>query len=614
MNLTKEYILNEVYKDTNINDYQHYLDAFIEPIYRIIVENEVENEKIRSMINFNYCDNAIHLKKILSESVKLYTNETFKKSKSTDIIEMLNSINTLEFINQFYDSFELLYDKVIKYILKILGYYKSIYTELKKNRDKIKEIFQCDFDDLKNIKINLGDRHLYNIPTTLIQYKERNFYYKNKDALYEDLFYNVFSYFDKDFTYESSIKLSNGYLQKEIKMDSISNHPQMFRNAGKLIFIAYFLGTTDLHYENLILNNNYFKPIDCETIFDIDQYYCSEDKSVHYNLRNSVANTGLLPCKSINSFVVSGFSSYNVPLFDNDINITFEKNKAISYTFNNSNEKTEKNKTLDFYNNIEDIIDGFEYMYLKYLNSNKKKIHNSIINQFNGIKSRSLEKNTFDYYKILNESYHPYLVISNTRDNFFSNCKLTTHEVLQLLEDFIPVKHKEINLTEKYFDKFTLQDLQLQKCIIRECFIAERAFYNKKYQVVSSCKNNTFKGHLSDYISCLKNTSAIYNDNIMIFDFIIIGDNNKGYDFEVTIMPKEIYLGTSGVIHFLMNFTKYNDDEELSNLLNYLIKDLELYVEKTINHDEISVGYFDGLSGILHILTKFYKFNRKKLI
>ncbi|HCY4700997.1 TPA: DUF4135 domain-containing protein, partial [Staphylococcus aureus] len=269
MNLTKEYILNEVYKDTNINDYQHYLDAFIEPIYRIIVENEVENEKIRSMINFNYCDNAIHLKKILSESVKLYTNETFKKSKSTDIIEMLNSINTLEFINQFYDSFELLYDKVIKYILKILGYYKSIYTELKKNRDKIKEIFQCDFDDLKNIKINLGDRHLYNIPTTLIQYKERNFYYKNKDALYEDLFYNVFSYFDKDFTYESSIKLSNGYLQKEIKMDSISNHPQMFRNAGKLIFIAYFLGTTDLHYENLILNNNYFKPIDCETIFDI---------------------------------------------------------------------------------------------------------------------------------------------------------------------------------------------------------------------------------------------------------------------------------------------------------------------------------------------------------
>ncbi|HCY4754113.1 TPA: hypothetical protein O1V02_002672, partial [Staphylococcus aureus] len=105
MNLTKEYILNEVYKDTNINDYQHYLDAFIEPIYRIIVENEVENEKIRSMINFNYCDNAIHLKKILSESVKLYTNETFKKSKSTDIIEMLNSINTLEFINQFYDSF-----------------------------------------------------------------------------------------------------------------------------------------------------------------------------------------------------------------------------------------------------------------------------------------------------------------------------------------------------------------------------------------------------------------------------------------------------------------------------------------------------------------------------
>ncbi|HCY4738013.1 TPA: hypothetical protein O1U85_002796, partial [Staphylococcus aureus] len=67
-------------------------------------------------------------------------------------------------------------------------------------------------------------------------------------------------------------------------------------------------------------------------------------------------------------------------------------------------------------------------------------------------------------------------------------------------------------------------------------------------------------------------------------------------------MPKEIYLGTSGVIHFLMNFTKYNDDEELSNLLNYLIKDLELYVEKTINHDEISVGYFDGLSGILHIL------------
>ncbi|HCY7698511.1 hypothetical protein MCS40_07620 [Staphylococcus aureus] len=85
MNLTKEYILNEVYKDTNINDYQHYLDAFIEPIYRIIVENEVENEKIRSMINFNYCDNAIHLKKYYL-SLSNYTLMKHLKNQSQQIL------------------------------------------------------------------------------------------------------------------------------------------------------------------------------------------------------------------------------------------------------------------------------------------------------------------------------------------------------------------------------------------------------------------------------------------------------------------------------------------------------------------------------------------------
>lgn len=615
MNISNQEIIEMAYNSTeNIFIEEDLFSAFIQPIYNLLVEYCVFDEKLVDIIQSNYNINSIHLKNTLSESIILFTNKAFEKSNFTDIKQMIVTENLANFVKEFYSIFESLSIKVIDYILEVIDYYQIIYNDIRNNQKVIYQKFKCKFEDVLNIKINLGDRHCNNIPTTLIEYKNSNLYYKDKENLYEDLFYKIFNLFDDDFKYETSLKINNGYLQRQILYENPTDLVQTYKNAGKLIFISYFLGISDLHYENIILNNNYFIPIDCETVFDLDTYYKSEDLSISYNLRNSVANTGLLPFKSINGLVLSGFSLHDEPIFNNDIKIIFEQKKVLATNFNNNNfKKVQKKKyKLDFYENIEYLLSGFEDIYLKYLNSDKKIIHNIIFKLFNGINSRFLHRNTYEYYEILKESYHPYLLLSNTRLNYFSEKKLTNIEEEQLIKGFIPIDYKSINLNKKYFEKFSVDDLNLQKCIIYECFIAEKAFFNKNSIDTFPNKNQNAESYLKDYISILKRTYTFYKRKLIVLDFIIIGDDKKGYDFEVTIMPKDLYLGTSGIAWFLNNYLKNFTDKELYNLLNYINTDLKLYINEAITLSPSKTGYFDGLSGILHILIKINLYNKKK--
>lgn len=615
MNMSNQEIIKKAYNSTeNIFIEEDLFSVFIKPIYNLLVEHRVYDKKLIDIIQSNYNINSIHLKNTLSESIILFTNKAFEKSNFTDIKEMIVNESLANFVKEFYGIFESLSIKVIDYILEVIDYYQTIYTDIQNNQKIIYQKFKCKFEDVLNIKINLGDRHCNSIPTTLIEYKDSTLYYKNKENLYEDLFYEIFNFFDCDFKYETSLKINNGYLQRQILYERPTDLTQTYKNAGKLIFISYFLGISDLHYENIILNNNYFMPIDCETVFDLDTYYKSDDLSISYNLRNSVANTGLLPFKSINGLVLSGFSCHNEPIFNNDIKITFEKKKVFATNFNNSNFKRIRDKKykLDFYENIEYLLSGFEDMYLKYLNSDKKIIHNIIFKLFNGINSRLLYRNTYEYYEILKESYHPYLLLSNSRLNYFSEKNLTSIEEKQLIKGFIPIDYKNINLNKKYFEKFSVDDLNLQKCIIYECFIAEKAFFNKNSIDTFPNKKQSPESYLKDYIFILKKTYTIYKSKLIVLDFIIIGDDKKGYDFEVTIMPKDLYLGTSGIALFLNNYLNNFPDKELYNLLNYIDADLKLYMIEAITLSSSKTGYFDGLSGILHVLIKINFYSQKK--
>ncbi|MGV3021148.1 MULTISPECIES: lanthionine synthetase LanC family protein [Staphylococcus] len=613
--MSNQEIIKKAYNSTeNIFIEEDLFSVFIKPIYNLLVEHRVYDKKLIDIIQSNYNINSIHLKNTLSESIILFTNKAFEKSNFTDIKEMIVNESLANFVKEFYGIFESLSIKVIDYILEVIDYYQTIYTDIQNNQKIIYQKFKCKFEDVLNIKINLGDRHCNSIPTTLIEYKDSTLYYKNKENLYEDLFYEIFNFFDCDFKYETSLKINNGYLQRQILYERPTDLTQTYKNAGKLIFISYFLGISDLHYENIILNNNYFMPIDCETVFDLDTYYKSDDLSISYNLRNSVANTGLLPFKSINGLVLSGFSCHNEPIFNNDIKITFEKKKVLATNFNNSNFKRIRDKKykLDFYENIEYLLSGFEDMYLKYLNSDKKIIHNIIFKLFNGINSRLLYRNTYEYYEILKESYHPYLLLSNSRLNYFSEKNLTSIEEKQLIKGFIPIDYKNINLNKKYFEKFSVDDLNLQKCIIYECFIAEKAFFNKNSIDTFPNKKQSPESYLKDYIFILKKTYTIYKSKLIVLDFIIIGDDKKGYDFEVTIMPKDLYLGTSGIALFLNNYLNNFPDKELYNLLNYIDADLKLYMIEAITLSSSKTGYFDGLSGILHVLIKINFYSQKK--
>ncbi|MEB6266852.1 hypothetical protein MXL63_11010, partial [Staphylococcus haemolyticus] len=187
MNISNQEIIEKAYNSTeNIFIEEDLFSAFIKPIYNLLVEYCVFDEKLVDIIQSNYNINSIHLKNTLSESIILFTNKAFEKSNFTDIKQMIVTENLANFVKEFYSIFESLSIKVIDYILEVIDYYQIIYNDIRNNQKVIYQKFKCTFEDVLNIKINLGDRHCNNIPTTLIEYKNSNLYYKDKENLYED--------------------------------------------------------------------------------------------------------------------------------------------------------------------------------------------------------------------------------------------------------------------------------------------------------------------------------------------------------------------------------------------------------------------------------------------
>lgn len=607
--MNKQNIIRNAYKEFMIDyDNTNFIDFFTEPIHVYIVENSISDLKLKKMYLNNMDYHSTHLKNISVDSAILFTNKYFKINNYSDMSDMLKNMDKIDFINEFYSLFDSLFELVVTYIMNNISNYKSVYKILDVNRDSLKYNYNLNFRDLTNINPSFGDRHINQIPTTRVEYGSEIYFFKDKSFLYEDMFNEVFSLLDNEYKFEKSLKLDRGYLQKSVPYTNPINKKNIYKNAGKLIFVSYLLGTTDFHFENLIFHNDYFVPIDCETIFQIDSFYPPENLKINYNLKNSVAHTSLLPFKSTNGYVLSAFSSYDKPLFNNDVSITInQKSVTPKYGINKeslSDEKLSANLIpKDFYQMQDYVIEGFNELYNKYLLNKKDSVNNFIKVRFNKVKSRTIHKGTYYYYELLKKSFHPYLFLSNERNKFIENMGLNDLEEKSLKNNYIPIDFKNICIDNSYFDKFSIDDLKLQNVIIRQCFIAEKSYFQKI--------NNTVHSHIlenkdieNSFINILKSTILLTEENIYILDFIITGNEDSGFNYEVILLPRELYIGTSGIAIYLMNYLKIHEDSFLYKSLYYIYTDLIKYIRRSINSEDISLGYFDGISGIIHILIR----------
>lgn len=191
-----------------------------------------------------------------------------------------------------------------------------------------------------------------------------------------------------------------------------------YRKLGMNLFTAYFLGTGDLHFENLIANGSDPVIVDVETLTKMPQKSDVTDVNgkIRRELEHSVLYLGLLPFYSwdrngngVNISAVSGMegqvSQIKVPRLVNpktaDMHIEYH-NPVME---GSSNLALLNGKFVEPGRFAEELEEGFEKAYRVVLED--KKEYFSLVQAVEETQSRYLIRDTQQYAMVLMSSYHP---------------------------------------------------------------------------------------------------------------------------------------------------------------------------------------------------------------
>lgn len=218
---------------------------------------------------------------------------------------------------------------------------------------------------------------------------------------------------------------------------------QYYSKLGSILAITYILNGTDLHSENIIAHGKYPVIVDYECFFT-PLWNQTGEKPV---LRPLVSKSLILPYKtgvneSFDGYDISGLSvkanqksafkgfSWVDQLTDN---MLFTREDL--YISGNKNSPTMNREEFDLQKYKDNFINGFELTYREILNKREFLLFSetSPINFFKNCHIRILFRATSTYAKLLMESNHPKLLLSNDNllEHFNFLKKISTDLVME---------------------------------------------------------------------------------------------------------------------------------------------------------------------------------------
>ena len=344
-------------------------------------------------------------------------------------------------IKKMFEKYPVLHQCVEKRITYSINFYKEILEHFSKHRATICDqlcrancFLKIVSIESKHSDVHRGGRHVVKVRLddgSEILYKphsmenEKQFgellHWMSQGLKIAQLDYKFLSY--EDHSWCSIVEYKSCKTEDEIK--------KYYKRIGVQLFLAYFLGTHDLHCENIIASGEYPVLIDLETIVNVQpsKKRVTADEEVNYQLAHSVLYTGLLPiytwnkdkCGIDNSGISGGTGNYypfKVPTVSkaetSDMHIVYDYPKA-----------TQKQNLVILQDRFpapvkyeEKLLEGFSLAY-QYVLWHKEEFKKKI-EKLSFLKSRMLVADTQRYSMILSSSYHPSLLMNeNEREAFF---------------------------------------------------------------------------------------------------------------------------------------------------------------------------------------------------
>lgn len=359
-------------------------------------------------------------------------------------------------IKKMFEKYPVLHQCVEKRITYSINFYKEILEHFSKHRATICDqlcrancFLKIVSIESKHSDVHRGGRHVVKVRLddgSEILYKphsmenEKQFgellHWMSQGLKIAQLDYKFLSY--EDHSWCSIVEYKSCKTEDEIK--------KYYKRIGVQLFLAYFLGTHDLHCENIIASGEYPVLIDLETIVNVQpsKKRVTADEEVNYQLAHSVLYTGLLPIYTWNK------DKYSLNMFfslsrEKENQKNQERDLVLEISGGEGMNDIEKQAfTLKDYEKVDEITDGQTFLYV-------------VLPQFYSYKNENYEfvMILVDYKKL--DLKNGYTYWGNGLQDIM-NCEM--NPIPQLEKKQMPTKIAELNW------KTETDEIKLKKCVV----------------------------------------------------------------------------------------------------------------------------------------------------
>lgn len=403
------------------------------------------------------------------------------ENRNERMIEFIKIISNPEYIENFLNKYEIL-DKLLCIKTRdLLQESNEIVSHYINDYKKLCNLFGCDIGKLVNINFSQGDLHCGRT-VSIVETEKIKIVYKPRNSLPEQLLKELMCLSLKYIRRELSFRYplfygGSDYIWQEyieyktcVSMQQIKD---FYYKSGMYLAIFYVLGSTDLHYENLVSCGEHPMFIDLETL--INGSFNDDSYIQHFrDLNSSVLKTAMLPIIDKSSTFDINMSAlftgnkasktmYGTVLIEDDENDWVFLN--VPYSAQTvSNIATLNNKLIKPDLVIKDLISGFRDVSSVMINN--KKIFMSVFNneKYKKMEIRQLLRPTRVYSKFLSAAHNPAAlksiqlfnkIFDILTDNFkagkFGYLRVEK-EVESLKKGYIPSFHVFYNDKNLYYD------------------------------------------------------------------------------------------------------------------------------------------------------------------
>lgn len=578
-------------------------------------------------------------------------------------------VSSSNFIKELEQKYPVLFRCIGECIEATVSFYVEIICNFKSDLEKLKEniLIEQDATRISHITSRGSDLHNSGKQVMLIELdNEQCILYKphsmKNEKIYEGLYnwiqesigLEIYTYnylLEEDYSWSSIVRYQPCQSEEEVK--------RYYQRIGIHLFLAYILGTNDLHFENIIASGEFPVLIDLETIADVKDII--EGKSVSDAIFNqliqSVLYTGLLPNYrtdnsglGIDSSGIAGNEqqqySFKVP------RIMMEGTSEMYIDYVQLYTEQEKNRVMLNGENIspipyiKEIEYGFENAY-ETVQCNQDYFMN-VMSQHKSLRSRALVADTQRYAMLLSSSYHPSLLQDGADREIFlyslwegrDNGAMVDLEVRSLLHGDIPYFYRTLDgldlcskmgSVKAYFhtspyaalvtkvQNMSTTDMNKQCELIRASLelihenkvnYINHSYCAKKMDYLSIPRDD-IKSEIDNYINRLL-TYAVWNQDRTEVNWTCLQLSAVVQD-QWHIQPMDMYLysGLSGMLYLFYCISRYRKDSKVERIYETLRDMMFQYTAKGLedqkNLQSKNTGIYQGESSVVYVYLMLYR-------